>query len=178
MKKVCRNCGYSTENNEHFCQYCGSVLEDEVSSTSKAGTQICKKCGKEVGLDMDFCPYCGQKINEEEFDNYFEEKETTVQTNYVGYKVCPKCGHEYNRDLPNCPNCNNETYQKDKPKNNGDETFGIVALIFSIIGGWIGLVLSIIGLSKFKSGKTKTLCTISLVISIIWIALEISLFSN
>lgn len=64
--------------------------------------------------------------------------------------------------------------QADQDRTNG---FAIAGLIFSILGGWLGLVFSIIALVQIgrQGGKGKGLAIAGLVVSILWIAAAIGL---
>ncbi len=93
---------------------------------------------------------------------------------------CPYCGNEVREDERHCSNCgqnnkyyvekknieNVETYEPPYPYESG--TLGICALIFSVLGGWLGLVLSIIGLCKYKTPEHRTKCKIGLGFCIGW----------
>ena len=75
--------------------------------------------------------------------------------------VCPKCGCSQRRD-----------YMVDKTS-----AVGIAAIIFAVLGGWLGIVLSLFGLLFYYKGDTaadlngRKNCKIALGIVVAWIAL-------
>ena len=75
--------------------------------------------------------------------------------------VCPKCGCSQRRD-----------YMVDKTS-----AVGIAAIIFAVLGGWLGIVLSLFGLLFYYKGDTATdlkgrkNCKIALGIVVAWIVL-------
>lgn len=94
------------------------------------------------------------------------------QPSYMGEtKFCTKCGAKIAKDAVICPNCGCAT---EMAKQEGS-ALSICALIFSILGGWLGLVLSIAGLITNKNAKNRRRCKIALGISIAWIVLYILL---
>ncbi len=81
---------------------------------------------------------------------------------------CRKCGKELLDEAVVCPGCGCETGISNTSKQDEATALGICAIIFSILGGWVGLVLSIVGYSS-KNQKDKLLSTIGLYISIAWV---------
>ena len=86
---------------------------------------------------------------------------------------CRKCGKEIFDEAVICPGCGCATEVKPATQESAT-ALGICAIIFSILGGWIGLVLSIVGYSS-KNQKDKLLSTIGLYISIAWVIILILL---
>lgn len=80
--------------------------------------------------------------------------------------VCPKCGCSQRRD-----------YMVDKTS-----AVGIAAIIFAVLGGWLGIVLSLFGLLFYYKGDTdadlkgRKNCKIALGIVIAWVVLGILIF--
>lgn len=112
-----------------------------------------------------FCQYCGKEISNDT-------------------KFCPNCGQAVNGNNSNGyyqnTNSNNNSFQAVKSEENA--AIGILAIVFSVIGGWIGLVFSIIGLCIYKEQKNRRNCKIALGISIaivaiwiIWVIVAVSL---
>lgn len=77
--------------------------------------------------------------------------------------ICPKCGCSQKRD-----------YMVEKTS-----AVGIAAIIFSILGGWLGIVLALVGLLYYYKGDTaedekgRKNCKIAVGIFIAWIVLAI-----
>ena len=77
---------------EHFCTYCGAILDKQEGFDPKLGIWICKKCGgilhgEQAGRffeDIDwFCDKCGAYLNVQE-----------GFTDYEGTWRCKECGYE------------------------------------------------------------------------------------
>lgn len=99
-------------------------------------------------------------------------------------KYCSKCGAEIKDEDRYCPNCGNDTGSVDTTydvvengkshADGGSDVFGILGLIFSILGGWLGLIFDIIALaSSGSSEKGKKYGKIGLIIFFAWIVLFI-----
>ncbi len=118
--------------------------------------KYCTKCGAENNDDAKFCEYCGNEfvsVNKETNDNINNQNNT-----YNTY---------------------NGTNINDGPRpNNESAALGICAIIFSLLGGWIGLLLAIICLASNTNQTNKRYGLIALGISIFWIVLEIILYST
>ncbi len=107
----------------------------------------CKNCGREVG-GVAYCPYCGYRM-----DGAYQMM-NTQNPQYVQYV---------------------QIQQQKQPTAEELEGPGlsIAALIFSILGGWIGFVLSIIGMCTSKKASNKARSEIGLAISILWIIAQV-----
>ncbi len=89
---------------------------------------------------------------------------------------CPYCGNEVLHSEAHCTYCGEkneqfiEGYQEPKPAAPQEPgmAMAVMALIFSCLGGWLGLVFSIMGLTKYKSSKPRTMCIIGIVLSAVW----------
>ena len=80
---------------------------------------------------------------------------------------CRKCGNELFDEAIICPNCGCETGIA-PVKQQESSALGICAIIFSILGGWLGLILSIVGLCS-DNEKDKSLSKIGLGICLAWV---------
>ena len=99
--------------------------------------------------------------------------------------ICQQCGRVYEDEFQFCPECgnskNNPFYGINNPYNSyyapkqEGRGLAICALVFSILGGWVGLILSIIGLCTCKDDDNKKLCKIGLGFCIFWVILGIIL---
>ena len=82
--------------------------------------------------------------------------------------ICEKCGKEYDESLNACPNCSLVS-EEVAPES---QTLGICAIVFSAMcGTWIGLILAIIGLAKYKQPEGKKKCYIAIAIIVAWIVI-------
>ena len=111
----------------------------------------CVKCGKEIGDNSEFCPYCGA-------ENPDAKKQRDQAADY--YK------HMYERE--NSP----ENYHHPQTKSEG-MVIPLLALIFGLLGGWLGLLFGIIGLAKYKEKSNKIMCIVGIVAWVIWLVIYI-----
>ena len=88
---------------------------------------------------------------------------------------CPKCGNQIFDEAVICPHCGCQV-QTAPLKQNEANALGICAIIFSILGGWLGLVLSIIGLCGTNEGN-KNLSKIGIGLCIAWFFIFILLLA-
>lgn len=88
-------------------------------------------------------------------------------------KYCEKCGSEIHDDTVVCPNCGHATEKITKE----GKAIGICAIIFGALGGFIGLVLGIVGLNVYKERQNKINSAIGLGLfclwAVAWIAIRI-----
>ena len=108
----------------------------------------CGVCGKEISTKDKYCSACGTRNYESKVSNISSTSKFTYEKNME--KVNIKFSYEEENEKPG---------------------IGIAALVFSILGGWLGLVLAIVGLCQYKEGKNKNRCKIAIVISICWVFL-------
>jgi predicted amidophosphoribosyltransferase len=107
---------------------------------------FCPKCGKEIPDNVTFCPYCGAKVNSADGTTSSSESYADPKPIYVQPNVQPASDAS-------------STYH----------VLSILALVFSILGGWIGLIFAIIGLANAKNKEDRTLCWVSLGIFAAWV---------
>ena len=134
----------------------------------------CSCCGQEITSKDRFCPNCGENN-----ESYVEVLETPK----------PALSQSINQPInrvpinPNGGNTNNSNQNASSPVYVYSQTqvvtsvkeeskaLGICAIIFSVLGGWLGLVLSIIGLCNYKEPGNRTLCKVGLGFCIGWFVL-------
>lgn len=114
----------------------------------------CKYCGKDVGTAA-WCPYCGAKQNEDGASSGTQTNQTENQNAW---------GEQINFSTP-------------VPRSNG---FAVAGLILAFFSPLLGLIFSIIGLTKareYNSGKGLAIAgiVISVLSFIISIALTIAM---
>lgn len=83
-------------------------------------------------------------------------------------KFCRKCGAQLDDEAVICPQCGCSTEIIAKQESSG---LGIAAIIFSVLGGFLGLILSIIGLCTYKTPQYRKLCKIGLGIFFAWVVI-------
>lgn len=95
------------------------------------------------------------------------------------FKYCSHCGSKIDKKASICPKCGcsqRRDYMEEKTS-----AVGIAAIVFSIFGGWLGLVLAIIGLAFYYKGegevceKGRKHCKIAIGFFIAWIVLYVIL---
>jgi uncharacterized membrane protein YvbJ len=120
--------------------------------------KYCSHCGAEAKDDAKFCEYCG---------NQFAVVNNTTNTEN-------NQNNEYQNVNYNGSNIN------EGPKNNGNESaaLGICAIIFSLLGGIVGLILAIVCLASNTNQTNRKYGMVALFISVAWIVIEIILYST
>ena len=88
-------------------------------------------------------------------------------------KYCSKCGAELHDDAVVCTQCGCQVKEMVPEESLG---LGIAAIVFSVLGGWLGLLLSIIGRCVYKTPRNKKYCKIGLGICIAWIVIWVIIF--
>lgn len=121
----------------------------------------CLCCGQEITSKDRYCPNCGENN-----EGYVEIEETSkfTQTSNINQPINrvpinPSTGttNNYTQNIQVVTPCKAE-----------NKALGICAIIFSALGGWLGLVLSIMGLCNYKTKENRKLCKIGLWICIGW----------
>ena len=118
----------------------------------------CSCCGREITDKDRFCPNCGENN-----EAYVEVVETPK----------PLESQVINQSVANTSiNSSTPLYVYNQTRvvhvRREGKGLGICALVFSILGGWLGLVLSIIGLSTYQDPENRKLCKIGLGFFIGW----------
>ena len=86
--------------------------------------------------------------------------------------VCKKCGYELSSNETKCPICGEENSiissigNTDNSKSVLPESkaIAVLAIVFSCLGGWLGIVFAIVGLSQYKEPQNRMKCKIALCI--------------
>jgi len=138
----------------------------------------CTCCGKELYSTDRFCPNCGQN------NEYFVEPAEVVENNNNnnGY---------INQPINRVPINNNNNYnsqnnqsnqqppvvvvQQQAPEGSG---IAVAALIFGLLGGWLGLVFGIIGLCKYKESGNRAMCIVGMIAWFVWLVIIIAIYSS
>lgn len=124
----------------------------------------CPSCGSELADNSQFCPYCGTKI------------EVTTQNQQNNYD--PNYGYNPNDyDRPDNYNQSSDSFnqfnQQVPPAQRKKESpvFGILAIIFSLLGGWLGLAFAIMGIATYKEKNNRTMCFVAIGLQVFWFIL-------
>ena len=112
--------------------------------------KYCPKCGAQLADDDDYCFFCGAKF--EEVKETHEERPTFQDQSYYEDKT------SYNRGQVN--------------------TVAMLGLVFSFLSPIVGLILSIIGLTKSRqlNGLGKGQAIAGIIISVVSMILSFALY--
>ncbi len=117
-------------------------------------TSKCLKCGTLNEEDSKFCVNCGVIMKSD------ESPENNV--------TCPYCGSSIPSNASKCKNCGEWINESMKPSNHNLAI--VLGYIFTLLGGWIGLIIALYLLTR-DDPNAKKHGGIQLVISVIWILL-------
>ncbi len=123
--------------------------------------KYCSHCGAEAKDDAKFCEYCGNQFTV--VNNNVNENTNTQQSNVNDNNVYY-----------------NGTNVNGAPSNTQPEStaLGICAIIFSLLGGIVGLILAIVCLASNTNQTNRKYGMVALFISVAWIVIEIILYST
>lgn len=126
----------------------------------------CTCCGNDLKISDRYCSICGQ--NNPSYIEPEKKKEPTTSYNLQ------KNNYNNNNNYNGYSNYNNRNNYRPnnyttKPYSCHEESqaIAILALIFSILGSIVGLILSIVGLCIYKESKNRNMCIAGLIISIV-----------
>jgi len=86
-----------------------------------------------------------------------------------GTKYCQKCGSQIDIDAVVCPHCGCSV----EKQSNESSVLSYCAMIFGILGGWLGLILGIVGLISNKDAANRKRCKIGIGCFIGWVVIAI-----
>lgn len=85
---------------------------------------------------------------------------------------CKNCGKEIQEMVQYCPYCGiSQNSANNAVTTQESKVWGILSLIFGILGGLLGLVFGIVGLCTYKEKQNRLMCKIGIGIFIGWIVL-------
>lgn len=105
--------------------------------------------------------------------NNYNNYDFNQQPSFNGQtKYCKNCGASLHIDAVVCPRCGcaTESLQKES------SALGVCAIVFSVLSGFVGLVLGIIGLLLYKDPRNRKNCKIAIGIFIAWVVLAIIIY--
>ena len=126
----------------------------------------CTCCGKEITNSDRICPNCGENN-----EAYVEVVETSHQrqNSYVNQPInrvpINNNSNSQNNGTPVYVYSQTQVVSNAAPEG---KALGVCAIVFSILGGWLGLLLSIIGLCTYKNPDNRSLCKVGLGFCIGW----------
>ena len=122
----------------------------------------CSNCGKLIAADNKYCPHCGAQ-NKNVIETYsFGTSGSTFESqndNPWGYRPQPFSSMQ--------------TEVSTKPE---DQTLGVLAIVFSALGGFLGLILALIGLCSYKQEPGKKKCKTALIILGVWVGVIVIIY--
>ena len=132
----------------------------------------CTCCGKDISTGDKLCPHCGE--NNEDYVNLYHRNSNNNTTTNTSQTIKKVPIYSYNNTQNNSytsSSTNNQQYTRTSsypylPHESAG--LGVCAIVFSALGGWLGLVLSIIGLSTYKNAGNRAMCKVGLGICIGW----------
>ena len=124
----------------------------------------CSCCGSEVREDERYCNKCGQNN-----EGYVEKK--PIEKVEIYHQPTNRTYSQPQTTYQQTNISQQTTYQPQQKHESG--ALGVCAIIFSVLGGWLGLVLSIIGLCTYKTPEHRTKCKIGLGFVIGWFVIGI-----
>ncbi|KZX15216.1 double zinc ribbon [Methanobrevibacter cuticularis] len=120
----------------------------------------CLNCGTLNDVDSKFCVKCGGILKTEDSSNN---------------RLCPYCGSSIPANASKCKNCGEWINKSMKPSNHSLAI--VLGYIFTLLGGWIGLIIAVYLLTRDDS-RAKKHGGIQLAISIIWIVIILLIWSS
>lgn len=112
MSKYCVQCGKTLNDDDIFCEKCGT--KQEIIEAAPLGTidssKRCIKCGNKLEDDGLFCGVCGAKQEVEQAHIEYED----VQKAVIPKKQCIKCGCSLDDDDMFCIRCGAKLNEEDE----------------------------------------------------------------
>lgn len=87
-------------------------------------------------------------------------------------KFCQKCGAQIDDNAVVCPHCGCQTSDL-KVEKEETSTYGILAIVFGALGGWLGLVFGILGLKTYKNETYRKYCKIGIGLFVAWVVIAV-----
>lgn len=89
-------------------------------------------------------------------------------------RYCEHCGSQIDDHAVVCPKCGCQVRAlKTEPVENS--IYGILAIVFGALGGWLGLVFGIVGLKTYKNETYRKYCKIGIGLFVGWIVIAVIL---
>ena len=129
----------------------------------------CSCCGREVSPNDRYCSYCGQNN-----EGYVEPEVVVTDRNVPTNSQTSNYSQPGQQSYPTFTQIN---ITQQKPVQPESITLSVFALIFGLLGGWLGLILGIVGLTHYKESGNRTRCGIAIGAWIFWLIVYILLAS-
>lgn len=150
VMKYCNKCGGQVEDDDVFCGYCGNKLQDDAKQDSKS----IKRDFEEFSFsEEDNFSESFDKISDKEFDKTDEFSKSESNIEFESHVE----NNPFQSSSTNSNNAGSGHKQLQPNKFAKDaQTYGILALIFGLLGGILGMVFAILGITRAK--KALELC--------------------
>lgn len=89
-------------------------------------------------------------------------------------KYCKHCGQEVNDDSVVCHHCGRQIEEL-QIKEKESSGLGVASIVFGALGGWIGLILGIIGLFTYKTEQNRKNSKIGIFLFAGWVVLAVTI---
>ncbi len=117
--------------------------------------KYCPKCGAECEDNASFCSICGNKLPAS------------------GYRP----NSAFNNNGENSTSYNAPEEHHTETTTDNTRTFGILSLIFAILGlNILGIIFGLVGLKKNPDSGSKSLCYVGIVLAIIHLSVRIIMY--
>ena len=153
--KYCKNCGGQVEDDDIYCGFCGSKLKEDAPKEDNSGKQDFEETlfanddfsnGFDKDLDKDFG---------KEFDDEFGKNDDAVKNNSE-FESYVEHGNPFRQSTTNNNTGDGHKQLMSNKLAKDANTYGILSLIFGLLGGILGIFFGIMGLTKAK--KALELC--------------------
>lgn len=146
----CLNCGKELNNDELFCPYCGTAVDDKtadfIQSTDKFektdafNEMVCKHCGETLSKDATFCKFCGKAVGND----------------FTNIKQCQFCGSEIkSAESVFCNNCGKKI-ASDSDVKGDDSSKGLKKELFPYIILLVVVVICCAGIITYVYQKNNS----------------------
>lgn len=105
-------------------------------------------------------------------------KGEVVMNNMFDHKCkCSKCGADISKEAVICPSCGCQIRMLKVARADEDSpAYGILAILFGVMGGFLGLVFGLVGLKLiYKQEANRVCCKIGIGFFVVWVVLDIIL---
>lgn len=128
----------------------------------------CSECGTENSANSKFCKKCGKVLSL-----------TLKNPKNADTKIkCPYCAEEIKPQAKKCKHCGEWLDRNARPQSTKDYSgIMLIGVIFTILGGIIGLIISLYLISR-NDKRARDVGIVLLIVNIIWIFILLMLYAS
>ncbi|MCE5214448.1 MAG: zinc ribbon domain-containing protein [Methanobacterium sp.] len=127
---------------------------------------FCPACGSKNDDEAKFCKKCG-----EDFSNLGSNRLNAIDR-------CPYCAEEISPAAKKCKHCGEWLDKKTRNQDTNDYSLAILlGIIFTILGGIIGLIISLYLISR-NDKRAQNAGIVLLIVNIVWIFVLLIMFAG